>query len=84
MRRSDTLLNFVLWYNIQDALEPYMSKRIVELHWGKHHQDYVDGLNKQVATSPLYVYTLDDLIKEAYNNGNTLPEYNNAARLTRL
>jgi superoxide dismutase, Fe-Mn family len=84
MRRSDTLLNFVLWYNIQDALEPYMSKRIVELHWGKHRQDYVDGLNKQVATSPLYVYALDDLIKEAYNNNNPLLEYNNAARLTRL
>ncbi|AQK80332.1 Superoxide dismutase [Zea mays] len=64
-----------------DALEPYMSKRTVELHWGKHHQDYVDGLNKQLATSPLYGYTLEDLIKEAYNNGNPLPEYNNAAQV---
>jgi superoxide dismutase, Fe-Mn family len=73
-----------LWYGVQDALEPYMSKRTVELHWGKHHQDYVDGLNKQLATSPLYGYTLEDLIKEAYNNGNPLPEYNNAAQVTRL
>lgn len=65
----------------QDALEPYMSKRTVELHWGKHHHDYVEGLNKQLATSPLYGYTLEELIKEAYNNGNPLPEYNNAAQV---
>ncbi|PWZ18965.1 Superoxide dismutase [Fe] 2, chloroplastic [Zea mays] len=63
-----------------DALEPYMSKRTVELHWGKHHQDYMDGLNNKLATSPLYGYTLEDLIKEAYNNDNPLPEYNNTAQ----
>ncbi|AQK66678.1 Superoxide dismutase [Fe] 3 chloroplastic [Zea mays] len=67
-----------------DALEPYMSKRTVELHWGKHHQDYMDGLNNQLATSPLYGYTLEDLIKKAYNNDNPLPEYNNTAQVTRL
>uniref|UniRef100_A0A0D9XWZ3 Superoxide dismutase n=1 Tax=Leersia perrieri TaxID=77586 RepID=A0A0D9XWZ3_9ORYZ len=64
-----------------DALEPYISKRTVELHWGKHHQDYVDGLNNQLATSMFYGYTLEELIKEAYNNGNPLPEYNNAAQV---
>jgi len=29
-----------------DALEPYISKEIMELHHQKHHQSYVDGLNK--------------------------------------
>ncbi|XP_008645012.1 superoxide dismutase [Fe] 2, chloroplastic-like isoform X1 [Zea mays] len=67
-----------------DALEPYMSKRTVELHWGKHHQDYMDGLNNQLATSPLYGYTLEDLIKKAYNNDNPLPEYNNTAQDDKL
>lgn len=28
------------------ALEPYIQKRIMELHHKKHHQSYVDGLNK--------------------------------------
>ncbi|TYS18533.1 superoxide dismutase [Rossellomorea vietnamensis] len=28
------------------ALEPYIDKRIMELHHDKHHQSYVDGLNK--------------------------------------
>lgn len=29
-----------------DALEPYISKEIMMLHHDKHHQSYVDGLNK--------------------------------------
>ncbi|WP_404800810.1 superoxide dismutase [Guptibacillus algicola] len=29
-----------------DALEPYISQRIMKLHHDKHHQSYVDGLNK--------------------------------------
>ncbi|CAN6200984.1 unnamed protein product [Urochloa humidicola] len=40
----------------------HINWRTVELHWGKHHHAYVEGLNKQLATSPLYGYTLDELI----------------------
>lgn len=29
-----------------DALEPYISQEIMKLHHDKHHQSYVDGLNK--------------------------------------
>jgi superoxide dismutase, Fe-Mn family len=29
-----------------NALEPYISKEIMELHHDKHHRSYVDGLNK--------------------------------------
>jgi Fe-Mn family superoxide dismutase len=29
-----------------DALEPYISEEIMKLHHKKHHQSYVDGLNK--------------------------------------
>lgn len=29
-----------------DALEPYISEEIMHLHHTKHHQSYVDGLNK--------------------------------------
>ena len=28
-----------------DALEPFISKQIMELHHKKHHQTYVNGLN---------------------------------------
>ncbi|XP_038984611.1 superoxide dismutase [Fe] 2, chloroplastic-like isoform X2 [Phoenix dactylifera] len=64
-----------------DALEPYMSQRTLELHWGKHHRDYVDSLNKQLVKSPLYGHTMEELIKVTYNNGNPLPEFNNAAQV---
>lgn len=52
------------------------------MHWGHHHRDDVDALNKQLAKDDsLYGLTLDELIKVAYNNGHPLPEYNNAAQV---
>ncbi|KAG6773658.1 hypothetical protein POTOM_020950 [Populus tomentosa] len=65
-----------------DALEPYMSKRTVEVHWKEHHSAYVEGLNKALAKSDiLYGYTLDDLVKVTYNNGNPSPDFNHAAQV---
>lgn len=65
-----------------DALEPYMSRRTLEVHWGKHHRGYVDNLNKQLGKDDrLYGYTMEELIKATYNNGNPLPEFNNAAQV---
>lgn len=73
---------FSIYCAFKDALEPYMSKRTLEVHWGKHHREYVEGLNKQLANSPvLYGYTLEELIRATYNNGNPLPEFNNAAQV---
>ncbi|XP_030506623.2 superoxide dismutase [Fe] 3, chloroplastic [Cannabis sativa] len=65
-----------------DALEPYMSQKTLEVHWGAHHRNYVDGLNKQLEKNDmLYGCTLDELVKLTYNNGNPLPEFNNAAQV---
>ncbi|CAH9110694.1 unnamed protein product [Cuscuta epithymum] len=65
-----------------DALEPYMSRKAVELHWGGHHRGYIEALNKQLGKNDvLYGYTLEELIKVTYNNGNPLPEFNNAAQV---
>ncbi|XP_024194410.1 superoxide dismutase [Fe] 3, chloroplastic isoform X1 [Rosa chinensis] len=65
-----------------DALEPYMSRRTLEVHWGGHHRNYLEGLNKQLEKSDiLYGYTFDELVKATYNNGNPLPEFNNAAQV---
>ena len=34
-----------------DALEPYIDKRTMEIHHGKHHQGYVNKLNAAIARS---------------------------------
>ncbi|KDO69878.1 hypothetical protein CISIN_1g025006mg [Citrus sinensis] len=65
-----------------DALEPYMSKRTLEVHWGELHRGYVEGLNKHLAKDDvLYGYTLDELVKVSYNSGNPLPVFNNAVQV---
>ena len=35
-----------------DALEPHIDKMTMEIHHGKHHQAYVDNLNKALAAQP--------------------------------
>lgn len=65
-----------------DALEPYMSKQTIDMHWGEHHRNFVEGLNEQLGKDDiLYGYTLDELVKVTYNNGNPSPEFNNAAEV---
>ncbi|KAL7091641.1 hypothetical protein ACP275_12G118200 [Erythranthe tilingii] len=65
-----------------DALEPYMSQKTLEVHWGAHHRNYVEALNKQLEKNDiLYGCMLDELIRLTYNNGNPLPEFNNAAQV---
>src|SRR5688572_12012727 len=35
-----------------DALEPHIDAMTMEIHHGKHHQTYIDNLNKAVAANP--------------------------------
>lgn len=85
---SQGLPKWVAYYGLKappyklDALEPYMSRRTLEKHWGEHHRINVEGLNKQLQKNDvLYGYTMDELVKATYNNGNPLPEFNNAAQV---
>jgi Fe-Mn family superoxide dismutase len=66
--------------NSQDALEPIMSQDTFEYHWGKHHRAYVDNLNKQIDETDLDGKSLEETIVIAYNNGDILPAFNNAAQ----
>jgi Fe-Mn family superoxide dismutase len=56
-----------------DALEPHISKRTLEFHYGKHHQTYVNNLNNLVQGTRFENADLETIIKEAdggiYNNG---------------
>lgn len=49
-----------------DALEPVINAETMELHHGKHHQGYVNGLNKAVeADSALHGLSLGEILVQA-------------------
>jgi Fe-Mn family superoxide dismutase len=48
-----------------DALEPYIDTTTMQIHHGKHHQAYVDNLNKAIAGTPNENKSLEDLVKAA-------------------
>ena len=53
-----------------DALEPVISKKIMELHHGKHHAAYVNNVNKALAGTAFE----DKSIEEVLKNLPGLPE----------
>jgi len=54
-----------------DALEPFIDKETMELHYSKHHQTYLDKLNAALATHP----ELPDLsMEEILNHLDKIPE----------
>jgi Fe-Mn family superoxide dismutase len=48
-----------------DALEPHIDKLTMEIHHGKHHQAYVDNLNKAIAGTENENKTLEELVAKA-------------------
>jgi Fe-Mn family superoxide dismutase len=56
-----------------DALEPYISKRTLEFHYGKHHQTYVTNLNNLVPGTEFEKSSLEDIVTKSsggiFNNG---------------
>ncbi len=56
-----------------NALEPYISEQTIQFHYGKHHQTYVNNLNKLVPGTKFENASLEDIVKEAeggiFNNG---------------
>ena len=60
-----------------DALAPVIGKETIELHYGKHHQGYVDNLNKLVVGTEFENADLETIVKKSdgaiFNNaGQTL------------
>ena len=60
----------------QDALEPHISKTTIEFHYGKHHQTYVDNLNKLIIGTEFENSTLEEIVLKS--SGGI---FNNAAQV---
>lgn len=48
-----------------DALEPHIDAQTMQIHHDKHHQAYVDNLNKAIDGTPNAGKSLDELVKVA-------------------
>ena len=56
-----------------EALEPVISAKTIEFHYGKHHQAYVNNLNNLIPGTRFENASLEEIIREAdggiFNNG---------------
>ncbi len=48
-----------------EALEPHIDTKTMQIHHGKHHQAYVDNLNKAIAGTENENKTIEELVKNA-------------------
>lgn len=57
-----------------NALEPHISQKTLEFHYGKHHQAYVTNLNNLVPGTKFENASLEQIVREAdggiFNNGS--------------
>ncbi len=60
----------------RNALAPHISSETIDFHYGKHHQAYVDNLNKQIAGTEFESLDLLTIIKKAQGG-----MFNNAAQV---
>ncbi len=51
-----------------DALEPYIDKMTMEIHYTKHHNGYVTKLNGAIEGTDLEKQSLEELLKNASKN----------------
>ena len=64
----------------QDALAPSISARTIGCHYGKHHQAYVDVLNKLVADTPFAEMSVPETITATTGQAEHVKIFNNAAQ----
>ena len=64
----------------EDALAPAISAQTLNLHYGEHHQAYVEALNQLVAGTPFAGMSLEQTIVAARGKAGCLAIYNNAAQ----
>jgi len=65
----------------ENALEPVTSARTISFHYGKHHQAYVDNLNKLVAGTELDGKSLEEVIGAVAGDPAKAGVFNNAAQV---
>ncbi|UCD94912.1 MAG: superoxide dismutase [Candidatus Zixiibacteriota bacterium] len=65
----------------KDALEPYISARTLEFHYGKHHNAYVVNGSKLIAGTDLETADNEEIIKKTAGDSQKAGIFNNAAQV---
>ncbi|NUM30811.1 MAG: superoxide dismutase [Bacteroidetes bacterium] len=55
-----------------DSLEPFIDKQTMEIHHSKHHQAYIDKLNKAIDETKISVNTIEELCENVSKLSNAL------------
>ncbi len=64
----------------KDALEPFISERTIEFHYGKHHKAYIDKTNELAQAAGLGSLSLEEIIKKTAGSTDQVSIFNNAAQ----
>ncbi len=64
-----------------NALEPYMSQRTLEFHYGKHYKAYLDKLNELIVGKVYEKMSLPEIIAESFKHNEDKAIYNNAGQV---
>ena len=65
----------------QNALEPIISEKTIQFHYGKHHNAYVENTNKLIAGTEFENLDLTEIIKKAAKDDSKKGLFNNAAQV---
>jgi Fe-Mn family superoxide dismutase len=65
----------------QGALEPFISGKTFDFHYGKHHQAYITNLNNLVQDTPLADLDLEQIIAQTAGDASKAGIFNNAAQV---
>ena len=65
----------------ENALEPVISARTLEFHYGKHHTGYLNNLNKMIADTPMADQPLESIMAAAAKDPDKAGIFNNAAQV---
>lgn len=65
----------------KNALEPHISEKTLEFHYGKHHNAYVTKTNNFIEGTELENEDLETIIKKSANDDSKTAIFNNAAQV---
>ncbi len=65
----------------ENSLEPFISEKTIQFHYGKHHNAYVENTIKLISGTELEDKSLEDIITMSFGDEKMISLFNNAAQV---